>query len=56
MIGNLSMNNNPIIKLDTPTDNEDAANKKYVDDNKVDGNVFLTRWNKKNDWDFRYGV
>ena len=25
MIGNLSMNNNRIIKLDTPTDNEDAA-------------------------------
>ena len=41
MIGNLSMNNNPIIKLDTPTDNEDAANKKYVDDNKVDCSVFL---------------
>ena len=32
MIGNLSMNNNKIIKIGTPTDNEDAANKKYVDD------------------------
>ena len=33
MIGNLSMNNNKIIKLGTPTANDDAANKKYVDDN-----------------------
>ena len=32
MIGNLSMNNNKIIKVGTPTDDEDAANKKYVDD------------------------
>ncbi|KAM7448017.1 hypothetical protein ABFA07_003919 [Porites harrisoni] len=32
MIGNLSMNNNKIIKLGTPTVNDDAANKKYVDD------------------------
>ena len=33
MIGNLSMNNNKIIKLGTPTANDDAATKKYVDDN-----------------------
>ena len=33
MIGNLSMNNNKIIKLGAPTANDDAANKKYVDDN-----------------------
>ena len=32
MIGNLSMNNNKIIKVGTPTANDDAANKKYVDD------------------------
>ena len=30
-----------ITKLKTPTDNDDAANKKYVDDSKVDGSVFL---------------
>ena len=33
MIGNLSMNNNKIIKVGAPTANDDAANKKYVDDN-----------------------
>ena len=32
MIGNLSMNNNKIVKLGTPTVNDDAATKKYVDD------------------------
>ena len=32
MIGNLSMNNNKIIKVGAPTANDDAANKKYVDD------------------------
>ena len=32
MIANLSMNNNKIVKLGTPTVNDDAANKKYVDD------------------------
>ena len=32
MIGNLSMNNNKIIKLGAPTANDDAATKKYVDD------------------------
>ena len=32
MIGNLSMNNNKIIKVGSPTANDDAANKKYVDD------------------------
>ena len=31
MIGNLSMNNNKIIKVGTPTTNDDAATKKYVD-------------------------
>ena len=33
MIGNLSMNNNKIIKLGAPTSYDDAATKKYVDDN-----------------------
>ncbi|CAH3173196.1 unnamed protein product, partial [Porites lobata] len=32
MIGNLSMNNNKIIKVGTPTANDDVATKKYVDD------------------------
>ena len=32
MIGNLSMNNNKIVKLGTPIVNDDAATKKYVDD------------------------
>ena len=41
MIGNLSMNNNRIIKLATPSTNDDAVTKKYVDDSKVDGSVFL---------------
>ena len=41
MIGNLSMNNNRIIKLATPTTNDDAATNKYVHDSKVDGSVFL---------------
>ena len=35
------MNNNRIIKLATPSTNDDAATKKYVDDSKVDGSVFL---------------
>ena len=30
-----------ITKLKSPTDNEDAANKKYVDDSKVNDSVFL---------------
>ena len=37
MIGDLSMNNNKIIKLGTPTANDDAATKKYVDDNNSSG-------------------
>ena len=41
MIGNLSMNNNKIIKVGTPTANDDVATKKYVDDSKVDGSDFL---------------
>ena len=42
MIGNLSMNNNKIIKVGTPTANDEAANKKYVDD-KSSGSVTTTR-------------
>ena len=42
MIGNLSMNNNKIIKVGTPTDNDDAANKKFVDD-KSSGSITSTR-------------
>ena len=41
MIGNLSMNNNKIIKVGTPTANDDVATKKYVDGSKVDGSDFL---------------
>ena len=43
MIGNLDINNNKIIKVGTPTDNDDAANKKYVDDSKVDVSPFLRK-------------
>ena len=42
MIGNLSMNNNRIIKLDTPSANDDAATRKYVDD-KSRGSLTTTR-------------
>ena len=41
MTGNINMNNNKIEGLKKPTVNGDAANKKYVDDSKVDGSVFL---------------
>ena len=41
MTGSLNMNGHKIINLAKPTNNNDAANKKYVDDNKVDGSVFL---------------
>ena len=41
MTGNINMNNNKIEGLKKPTGNSDAATKKYVDDNKVDGSVFL---------------
>ena len=41
MTGNINMNNNKIEGLKKPTVNGDAANKKYVDDDKVDGSVFL---------------
>ena len=43
MIGNLHINNNKIIKVGTPTDNDDAANKKYVDHSKVDVSPFLRK-------------
>ena len=42
MIGNLSMNNNKIIKVGTPTVNDDVATKKYVDD-KSSGSLTSTR-------------
>ena len=42
MIANLDMNNNKIIKLGVPTSNDDAANKKYVDD-KSSGSITSTR-------------
>ena len=41
MNGNINMNNNKIVGLKKPTGNSDAATKKYVDDSKVDGSVFL---------------
>ena len=41
MTGNINMNNNTIVSLQKPTANSDAATKKYVDDSKVDGSVFL---------------
>ena len=41
MTGDIDMNNKKIENLAKPTVNGDAANKKYVDDSKVDGSVFL---------------
>ena len=41
MTGDINMNNNHIENLPTPTENAHAATKKYVDDSKVDGSVFL---------------
>ena len=41
MTGDINMNNNNIKNLPTPTADGNAATKKYVDDNKVDGSVFL---------------
>ena len=41
MTGDVNMNNKKIKNLSSPTANSDAANKKYVDDSKVDGSVFL---------------
>ena len=41
MTGDIDMNNKKIENLPLPTVNGDAATKKYVDDNKVDGSVFL---------------
>ena len=43
MIGNLDMNNNKIIKVGTPTVNDDAANEKYVDDSKVDVSPYFKK-------------
>ena len=41
MSGDIDMNNKKIKNLSLPTVNGDAATKKYVDDNKVDGSVFV---------------
>ena len=41
MTGEINMNNYKIKNLPTPTNNADPATKKYVDDNKVDGSIFL---------------
>ena len=41
MTGDIDMNNKKIENLPIPTVNDDAATKKYVDDSKVDGSVFL---------------
>ena len=41
MLNDLNMNNKKIIHLRQPTDDTDAANKKYVDDNKVDVSNYL---------------
>ena len=41
MTGDIDMNNKKIENLPIPTVNGDAATKKYVDDSKVDGSVFL---------------
>ena len=41
MTGDANMNNKKIKNLSSPTANSDAATKKYVDDSKVDGSVFV---------------
>ena len=41
MTGDIDINNKKIKNLPLPTVNGDVATKKYVDDNKVDGSVFL---------------
>ena len=41
MTGDVNMKNDKIENLPTPTADGNAATKKYVDDNKVDGSVFL---------------
>ena len=41
MSGDIDMNNKKIKNLKLPTVNGDATTKKYVDDNKVDGSVFV---------------
>ena len=41
MTGDVNMNNKKIKNLSLPTANSEAANKKYVDDSKIDGSVFL---------------
>ena len=41
MTGDVNMNNKKIKNLSSPTAISDAANKKYVDDSKVDESVFL---------------
>ena len=41
MTGDVNMNNKKIKNLSSPTVNGDAANKKYVDDSKADGSVFV---------------
>ena len=41
MTGDVNMNNDKIENLPTPTADANAATKKYVDDNKVDGSVLL---------------
>lgn len=41
LIGDLNINGHRILNLRTPRLNSEVATKKYVDDNKVDGNVIL---------------
>ena len=55
MTGNINMNNNKI-GLKKPTNNNDTANKKYVDDNKVDGSVFLKGNSRENYPFFKFSM
>ena len=41
MTGDIDMNNKKIKNLSSPTVNSEAATKKYVDDSKVDGSIFV---------------
>ena len=50
------MNNKKINSFSKPTNDTDAANKKYVDDNKVDvSNYLKVDGTNKNDWKFKHG-
>ena len=65
MIGNLQMNNHSITELKSPTSDDEAVNKKYVDENisksnikpsHTPKNVFQYLMDDVNEWTTEYGV